>query len=390
MCDTMCAVQSDRTLFAKNSDRPPTEVQLIESFSARAAGGRLHTQYLEIDDVGAAAALGARPTWLWGFEHGVNDHRVAVGNEQIWTVDDATARTPALIGMDLVRLAVERATSAEEAVDVITGLIGEHGQGGIANAILDEAYFSSFLLADPSSAWILETSGKTWAARPIEGGGSISNRLSLTTDWTRASPDVEPGVSFDDWRDPQSLTDHADDRLAATRSSVVTCAPTIGPRELAAALRHHGTGPWGAPGAGGDVAPPDTQRVTVCMHLPGYSTTTSAMIAELHRDAEAPRRAWVAPGSPCVSVFVPVFPPAGPHPGLATETVWRRFAALRDRVERRPEDLEAIRAVLAPIEADLWDEADDVAGDRDGRASFRAEAGSRVIDALDELDRQSA
>ena len=118
MCDTLCAVGSERTLFAKNSDRPVAEVQLVESFASRRGGGRLRTQYIEIDDAGAFALLGCRPEWLWGLETGVNEHRVAIGNEKVFTVDDPYKVEPALLGMDLVRLGLERGRTADEALDV--------------------------------------------------------------------------------------------------------------------------------------------------------------------------------------------------------------------------------------------------------------------------------
>ena len=109
MCDTLCVPTADGMLFAKNSDRPPNEAQVVESYAARPGGGSLQTQYLTIPDADAAALVGSRPTWLWGLEHGVNEHGVAIGNEKIWTIDDPRAAPPALIGMDLVRLALERA-----------------------------------------------------------------------------------------------------------------------------------------------------------------------------------------------------------------------------------------------------------------------------------------
>ncbi len=123
MCDTLCAVRPAGTLFAKNSDRPSTEAQLIEALAPRAAGGALRTDYAEMPDAGACALTGSRPDWLWGLEHGVNEHRVAIGNEKTWTTLDPTKEPDALIGMDLVRLGLERGATADEALDVMTSLL---------------------------------------------------------------------------------------------------------------------------------------------------------------------------------------------------------------------------------------------------------------------------
>ena len=129
MCDTLCVPTTGGMLFAKNSDRPPNEAQVVEWHGARPAGASLRTQYLTLPDDGAAALLGSRPTWLWGLEHGVNEHGVAAGNERIWTVDDPRAMPPALIGMDLVRLALERSRTADDALAVLTTLLEEQRPG---------------------------------------------------------------------------------------------------------------------------------------------------------------------------------------------------------------------------------------------------------------------
>ena len=193
MCDTLCSVGPSRTLFGKNSDRPRDEVQVVEAHPARHGNGSLRTTHLDLDDTGAYALVGSRPTWMWGFEHGCNEHRVAIGNERIFTIDDPRAAPPALTGMDLVRLGLERARTADEAVDVMTALLERHGQGGRCAEHEDDPYWSSFLVADPEGAWILETSDRTWAARAVDDGAAISNRVTLGTDWTLASTDVERG-----------------------------------------------------------------------------------------------------------------------------------------------------------------------------------------------------
>jgi len=323
MCDCLCALRPDGTLFAKNSDRPPGERQIIEAIAPRPAGGVLATQYLSLSDPGAPALLGARPTWLWGFEHGVNAHRVAVGNEQLWTVDDPSRQPEAFTGMDLVRLGLERGETAEQALDVIAALIDEFGQGGLGEQGTPDgegkAYFSSFLVADPTEAWVLETSARSWAARPVrvgDRGVALSNRISLSRDWKRASADVAAAGDFDRWRRPSSPTAHADKRLAVTTPAARAAADAaFGPRELAAVLRHHGTRSWGAPGAlAGEVdgLPPAVidrlgTGVSLCMHLTGVQATTSSMITWLPRDPSEALRGWVAPGNPCSSLFVPTF-----------------------------------------------------------------------------------
>jgi secernin len=361
-------------VFAKNSDRPPDEAQVMLAHHARPAGGALHTQYLEIADVGAYALVGSHPVWLWGLEHGVNEHGVAIGNERVWTIDDPRIQRAGLIGMDLVRLGLERGRSADEAVAMMTDALTEHGQGGSGERGRSEPYFSSFLIADARGGWVLETSARTWAARPVGAGSAISNRISLGADWTIASPDVSSGTDFDRWRSPTIRTSIADHRLAATRACIVRHSSgdqdtTATNADVVATLRDHGHGPWGGPG---DCRNPeeatvanavptfhadDDRHVTVCMHLRDDQATTASFVVELHVDA--PPRAWACLGSPCASVFVPFFPPLVP-PVLSDPLQWQRFAQLRDRVEGDPRALRDVRRTLGPLELELWVDADAV------------------------------
>ena len=407
MCDSLCSLQPDRALFAKSSDRPPGEPQVVEIRRPRSAGGRLRTQYLTIADRGAAALVGSRPIWTWGLEHGVNEHGVAIGNEQVWTVDDPRRFPAALTGLDLVRLGLERARTAAEAVQVVVDLLAEHGQGGIADRDEHKAYFSSFLMADPGEAWVLETSARSWAARrtePGEAGVAVSNRIGLSTTWTRASHDVVEAGDFDRWRRASSPTAHADKRLSVTGACVAAGSDLASPASVAGVLRDHDGERWGCVGADGDrpvpLPPAVVDRlgtgVSVCLHLTGVQATTASMIAALPRD-DRPIRIWSVLGSPCVGVFVPSFPFDGGDAvpeAWGRSTTWHRFRALRDRVEHARavdpgsvDELVRVREVWAPIERDLWAEADAVASRPPperaawvGTVWARVDAGLRALD----------
>nr|KAF6292238.1 secernin 2 [Pipistrellus kuhlii] len=76
--------------------------------------------------------------------------------------------------------------SAQEAVLVIAGLLERHGQGGSCREDPTPfCYHNTFLLADRTEAWVLETAGRLWAAQRIQGASSSPSppmagaRLSL-------------------------------------------------------------------------------------------------------------------------------------------------------------------------------------------------------------------
>jgi dipeptidase len=167
-CDTLVATATgtaDRSvIFAKNSDRLPEERQHLRVYPARdwRSGAAVRCQYVTLPQVRHTyRVLGSQPFWLWGFEHGVNERGVAIGNEAIWTT--APRQRVGLLGMDLIRLGLERGGTARQALDVMTALLEEHGQGNSPrhNDPRAACYDSSFLLADPGEAWVLETSAAT-------------------------------------------------------------------------------------------------------------------------------------------------------------------------------------------------------------------------------------
>ncbi|MCL2537779.1 MAG: hypothetical protein FWE51_05845, partial [Coriobacteriia bacterium] len=169
--------------FAKNSDRSPNEPLLTLSVPAatHAPGSSLRCTYIEIPQVEhTRAVVISKPSWMWGAEMGINDARVAIGNEAVFT--KAKRGEDALIGMDLLRLGLERAASARAAAMVIVELLEAHGQGGNCGFDKEFHYDNSFLISDPRESFVLETSGKNYALHEVEGSFAISNRLCLGAD----------------------------------------------------------------------------------------------------------------------------------------------------------------------------------------------------------------
>src|SRR5690349_16314236 len=116
---------------------------------------------------------------MWGLEHGVNEAGVAAGNATIYTTLDPRPAPDALTGMDLVRLALERGRTADEAVAVIEQLLREVGQGGSGHDGTRRPYWSSFLVADPATALVVETSGDECAVERVDRVRAISNRTTI-------------------------------------------------------------------------------------------------------------------------------------------------------------------------------------------------------------------
>ena len=145
MCDTLGKIVShEYALFAKNSDRSPNEPQVIEYRPAKDhSENKVKVTYTTIDQVPHTyATLLSRPIWMWGAEMGVNEYGVCIGNEAVFTKGKYARE--GLIGMDLVRLGLERGKNAKEALDIIISLFKQYGQGGIVVMIINFSMIMHF------------------------------------------------------------------------------------------------------------------------------------------------------------------------------------------------------------------------------------------------------
>ena len=184
MCDTMVALGNStadgHVLFAKNSDRQPNECHVMIRIPRRRypKGSKVKCTYIEIDQAEETyEVLLLKPYWIWGAEMGSNEYGLNIGNEAVFTKEPHGKDS--LIGMDMLRIALERCRTSEEAVHLLIRLLEKYGQGGNCGYEKPFTYHNSFLIADRSSAWVLETAGIYWAALKVKDIYSISNRLSI-------------------------------------------------------------------------------------------------------------------------------------------------------------------------------------------------------------------
>ncbi len=309
-CDTLVATASatrdGSVLFAKNSDRHADECQHWKVYPAAdwPGGTQLRCQYLTLPQVPHTyRVLGGQPFWLWGFEQGVNERGVVIGNEAIWT--RAPRETVGLLGMDLIRLGLERGATATEALEAMTCLLETHGQGGSPRHSdpAAESYDNSFIIADPTEAWVLETSGREWAAKRVEGVYSISNAPTLGADFDRLSPGLRSRPELDFTRDLADFEHHpaasGQTRCARSRFLLQQAAGHLTPEAMMRFLRDHGEA-GEVPGA---PHPTVLGQPTICVH-PGGGQTAASLVAALHPDGST---CWISLATPCTTAFLPVW-----------------------------------------------------------------------------------
>lgn len=383
MCDTMITLgnltRSGRVTLAKNSDREPNEAQYLSQFAAasHAPGSTVKCTYVEIPQVPHTyAVIGSRPWWIWGFEHGVNEKGLAIGNEAVWSKLPASEE-PGLLGMDLLRLTLERASDADEGLAVLIDLLETHGQSGSASRSGRSFYHNSFIIADGKGGWVLQTAGKHWVAKRIDGWASISNVYSIGADYDRISADAIRFATGQGWHDPaaEAPFSFAEAYADLTQPIIPSCQSrfrmsqdgmtglsrqgNISRQQMFDLLRSHGENDGNAKWRPGDDGPG-----CLCMHAvqPTGFETAASMVIELPRAGkDEDITCWVSLASPCMSAFVPFWFKAGipegyAQPAAGAPDLWWN----QERLQRLVEHDYAVygpmaRAALASLEKEALD-----------------------------------
>jgi dipeptidase len=333
-CDTWVAMPDatadGSVILAKNSDRPPMEAQPLVQFARRRCdpGEKVKCTYIEIPQVAETHEhIGSKIWWTFGYEHGMNEHGVAIGNEAVFS-KEPYQWGDGLLGMDLLRLGLERGKTAYEALHVITDLIEKYGQSGDCEHRGEWGnanYHNSFIIADPKEAWVLETAGRYWVARKITRGVySISNIYSIESDWDEAHPNlVEHAVEMGWTRSAEDFNfarDYGDywrkeskdpGRMQMRRNVTLACLrkdyAQITPASMMTINRSHLDGTVAEPRWGAA----ETFWATPCMHDSARSGYRSAASIVAHLRAEMPpllrQVYWASFANPCSNVFKPFY-----------------------------------------------------------------------------------
>lgn len=218
--------------------------------------------------------------------------------------------------MDLLRLALERCTHAEEAITCITALLERYGQdanGGYRNKSF--YYHNSFLIGDTQHAWVLETAGREWAAEKVKDIRSISNKLSIhvgdklsrnaklfaqSKGWWKEGIPFSFQNTYSDWF--YTRLGRAASRQACTTSMGSERIGQLTAADCIQILQTHNLEDT-------HFKPSRANTGSVCMHATSLfnpSNTTGSMVAEIR--STLPPTIWLTgTAHPCLSIYIPFY-----------------------------------------------------------------------------------
>jgi secernin len=311
--------------------------------------------------------IGAQPRGQWGYHHGVNDRGVAAGCTRMRT--RLTSERPGPRGPDLVRLALERARTARQAVDHVTDLIRRHGQGA---GPTEQRGDSAFLFADAGEAFVLETAGRYWAEQEVREVRAVSDVATVRQDWDGiASGFAALAIENGWWSADGSKVDFAG--VAAPDKTEIAAplrrwgratlllAEQSGKIDLAFVRRllsdHY-------EGCADEVDPlratPSPTALCSHAHSEDAAATGASLVVQLARSGVA-RLLWYCPGPPCIGAYLPLLL-AGDLTeayGPAVNTIHDSLGALLQSVGRNRSDWNQVRDSFGRLHARFDEEVEE-------------------------------
>jgi dipeptidase len=377
MCDTFYISPKNNLykspILCKNSDREPNEAQsIIHLKSTKNPNDKNQTQKVTFIEVPQAKetyeVFLSKPFQMWGAEMGVNEYGLAIGNEAVFTKFSFKKKNNGLTGMDMIRLSLERKKTAKEALEYIIELVETYGQdacGGYENK--NFYYHNSFLIVDKNEAYCLETADKFWAYKKIDGFYSISNGLTITTDYDKIHPEAEAFAKKKRWiKDKLNFQEAFSDKLYTYFSKCEVrrkIAQKISQKEFIEindcieTLQSHGDNHLNL----------DSMN-SLCLHSGGIFTpseTTGSMIAILRKTLIT---VWLTGTShPCLSLYKPFFFKTNsllnfkePTHHYDNSLWWQAEYLHRQLLENHPEIMDDYKQELKEIQKEFIDLEKDI------------------------------
>jgi secernin len=370
MCDTFVALPAhtrDRSmLFAKSADCEVNEANALVRIphQKHLKGEAVRITHLVIPQAEETfEILLTKAFWTYGCEIGVNEYGLSMGEEAVFTTQMDEPKD-GIIGPDLMRIGLERGRSCQEAIEIMTSLLEQYGQGGSAELKGNSHFDSSYILSDPHEAYILETAGRKWAAKKVEAVASISNMLGIGRDWDLRSS--ASGGEQMDWAGTYALPEvpptlGSPVRQAITYNSLAAALGDISVGKIFEIMRQHGQGYHPARA--------EAHR-NICVHAGPQENrwwqADGVMVTDVGPHGVM---AWATGTSgTCVSIFKPVFlgldlPDIGPYPSehFDPRSLWWKHELLHRRAMADFDGLvPEIRSDFDQIEADFLAQAESV------------------------------
>lgn len=321
-CDTFALgkeyYSGRQNLLGKNSDRPVGEAQPL----VFAAGGEYSEQetlsctHLTIPQARHTySVLGSKPYWIWGFEMGANEKGLFIGNEAQGS-RCAAENAEGMLGMDMLRLALERTATSREAITLIGELLQQYGQNANANLRYDRRYENSFMLVDQNEIWLMETARREWAARKIRDWAAISNCYTIETEYDLCSAGMEKTIRDNRWLSPgepinfakaytlpSPRQEHSVPRWRRMQKLISSHSKALTMQNAECILRDHFEDEILAPRFGACYA----NFTSICMHAQDSNgAQTAASMLFTYDESLGPVFRY-APSLPCCSVYIPVY-----------------------------------------------------------------------------------
>ncbi|MEA4847410.1 MAG: C69 family dipeptidase [Clostridiaceae bacterium] len=305
-------------LLGKNSDRPLGEAQPLAFFPSAVytPGTLLRCTHLTVPQAERTyAVLGSKPFWIWGFEMGANECGVFIGNEAQGSRCVAETED-GMLGMDMLRIALERAATARDAIYVIAALLTQYGQNANANLLFDRRYENSYMIVDRQEIWLMETAGREWVAKLVSDWTAISNCYSIGTDYDLCSREVERHARENRWLAQNEPFDFARTYTAPAPRQTYSIPRrrrlqqlirehdgALDYKAVKRLFRDHFEGDFLAPQYGACYG----GFVSVCMHAMTWDVSQTAASLICSYDEQLGIVCRYAPSLPCCSVFIPVY-----------------------------------------------------------------------------------